>query len=55
MDVRRVKEVKIQFKGPVFEIDIENDIETIEEKFLKKYMEEKGKKHFIFILSQFSF
>lgn len=55
VDVRRGKEVPIHFKGPVFQIDIENDIEAIEEKFLKKYMEEKGKKHFIFILSHFSF
>ena len=55
VDVRRKQIMPLKFNGIVFSIDIEEEIEEIEEKFLSKFMEEKGKKHFLFILTVFSF
>lgn len=55
VDVRKDKSEKLGYRGDTFRIDISNDIKIVEQEFLGRYIEEKSKKHFVFMLTNFNF
>ena len=55
VDIRKNKKNSLPYHGEVFSVDISEHALEIESKFIAEFMEDKFKKHFVFVMSKFSF